>query len=176
MTGESSTAAYITRETLIGGTINALFSLLFVFIVFAGQPTVAMTGSSGLLIDSLPQGLAIGLLGSFFPSFLTRNRLRKGDIKTRTQQPRSPLPQQPFLRALLFALLGAALTALLFGLFYLVGEVEQLSFIVAAIVKVVWGGLLGAVVANTALRLALRDYSSQQPGISSSAQASNVSY
>ncbi|WP_296049528.1 hypothetical protein [uncultured Alteromonas sp.] len=170
MAGDTSLSAYITRETLTGGTINALFSLLFVFIVFSGQSTVSMTGSAGLLVDSLPQGLAIGLLGSFFPSFLTRNRLRKGDIKTRLQPAPSPLPQHPFLRALLFALLGASLTSLLFGLSYLVGGVAQLSFTLAAIIKVVWGGLLGAVVANIALRLALRDYSSQQTGCEPSAQ------
>ena len=102
-------SAYITRETLIGGVINAFFSLIFVFIVFAGHATISMTGSDGLLIDSLPQGLAIGLLGSFFPSFLTRKRLSTGALPACSHQSRSRLPLQPFLRALLFAALGAAI-------------------------------------------------------------------
>lgn len=73
MQHDQSLSAYIFRETLIGGVINAFFSLIFVFIVFAGQATISMAGSDGLLIDSLPQGLAIGLLGSFFHRFSLAN-------------------------------------------------------------------------------------------------------
>ena len=109
MQPDQSLSAYIFRETLIGGGINAFFSLIFVFIVFAGQATISMAGSDGLLIDSLPQGLAIGLLGSFFPSFLTRKRLSTGALPACSHQSRSRLPLQPFLRALLFAALGAAI-------------------------------------------------------------------
>ena len=109
MQHDQSLSAYIFRETLIGGGINAFFSLIFVFIVFAGQATISMAGSDGLLIDSLPQGLAIGLLGSFFPSFLTRKRLSTGALPACSHQSRSRLPLQPFLRALLFAALGAAI-------------------------------------------------------------------
>ena len=109
MQPDQSLSAYIFRETLIGGVINAFFSLIFVFIVFAGQATISMAGSDGLLIDSLPQGLAIGLLGSFFPSFLTRKRLSTGALPACSHQSRSRQPLQPFLRALLFAALGAAI-------------------------------------------------------------------
>ena len=109
MQHDQSLSAYIFRETLIGGVINAFFSLIFVFIVFAGQATISMAGSDGLLIDSLPQGLAIGLLGSFFPSFLTRKRLSTGALPACSHQSRSRQPLQPFLRALLFAALGAAI-------------------------------------------------------------------
>ncbi|MDG6099650.1 hypothetical protein EXU34_19505 [Alteromonas sp. ZYF713] len=167
MQPEQPLSAYIIRETLIGGVINAFFSLIFVFIVFAGQATIAMTGSDGLLIDSLPQGLAIGLLGSFFPSFLTRKRLSKGALPCGSQQSGSRLPLHPFLRALLFAALGAALTVVLFYSLFLVGQVTHLSFLNAAFIKVIWGGLLGAAVANTALRLALRDYHYLHPSLTS---------
>ena len=167
MQPDQSLSAYIFRETLIGGVINAFFSLIFVFIVFAGQATISMAGSDGLLIDSLPQGLAIGLLGSFFPSFLTRKRLSTGALPACSHQSRSRLPLQPFLRALLFAVLGAALTVVLFYSLFLVGKVTHLSFLQAAFIKVIWGGLLGAAVAHTALRLALRDYHYLHPSLTS---------
>ena len=68
-----------------------------------------------------------------------------------------------FIRTLLFA-------ALTVGLFYsllVVGKVTHLSFLHAVVIKVIWGGLLGAAVANTALRLALRDYQYLHPSFTS---------
>ena len=159
MSNAASVSAYITRETIIGAVINALFSLLFVVVIFAGQSSEPMLGNNGLLFDSIPQGLAIGLLGSFFPSFLTRKRIKTGSLNCHAQQAQSMLPQHPFLRALIFAGLGALLTLLAFALLHFAAGFNEFTFYQAMILKVLWGALLGGSVAQVALRLAIRDYS-----------------
>lgn len=148
---------YVRTETLIGAVINAIFSVLFVFLIFSGQSHIGMTGEGGLLIDSVPQGLAIGLMGAFFPSFLTRKRIKGGQVSIESSaQPASKLPAHPFVRALLFALASGVVSLLLFVL--LSAAIGSVSFTQALILKTVWGGLLGGMVSYIALQFALRDY------------------
>ncbi|GGF76361.1 hypothetical protein [Alteromonas lipolytica] len=162
MHAQQPVSGYIKRETCIGLVINALFSLLFVWLIFGGQADVSLTGEQGLIIDSIPQGLAIGLLGSFFPSMLTRKRLAAGAIHppANVRTP-SALPQLPFLRALIFALISALVSLGLFTLLSVVSGLAAISFIQALVIKVFWGALLGGAVSNIALRFALRDYASK---------------
>lgn len=148
---------YVRKETLIGAVINALFSVLFVFLIFSGQSQIGITGEGGLLIDSIPQGLAIGLMGAFFPSFLTRKRIKSGQVDVDTNaQSASKLPTHPFMRALLFALAGGVISLLLFV--SLSALISSVSFTQALALKTVWGALLGGVVSYIALQFALRDY------------------
>lgn len=149
--------SYVRTETLIGAVINALFSVLFVFLIFSGQSQIGMTGEGGLLIDSIPQGLAIGLMGAFFPSFLTRKRIKGGQVCVdASEHAASKLPAHPFVRALLFAVAGAIASLLLFVL--LSALIGSVSFTQALALKTVWGALLGGVVSYIALQFALRDY------------------
>ena len=135
---------YVTIETLVGAIINGLFSVLFVFLIFSGQAHVSTAGEQGLLLDSLPQGFAIGFMGAFFPSFLTRKRIQAGNIQAAPTDSSSPLPVMPVLRALLFAVIAAILSVVIFTVLSLL--VSSLSFTVAAIIKTLWGVLLGGIV------------------------------
>ncbi|MDG6098431.1 hypothetical protein EXU34_13345 [Alteromonas sp. ZYF713] len=154
---------YKTIETIVGAVINGAFSLLFVFLIFGAMEQVSMQGESGLLLDSIPQGLAIGFMGAFFPSFLTRKRIRNGQLKLdTTPQGRSFLPVNPILRGVIFAVFGALLSISLFAILIFGGNITALSFMHVAILKTFWGVVLGAIVAAISIRLALRDYG--QPG------------
>ena len=144
---------YKSVETVVGAVINGLFSLFFVFLIFGGLDVVPMQGDSGLFIDSIPQGLAIGFMGAFFPSFLTRKRIRNGESGHT-----SWLPSHPVLRALVFAVFGAALSLSFFALLTFAVNIEALAFSTAAVVKTIWGICLGGLVAAITIRLALNDY------------------
>lgn len=150
---------YKSLETVVGAVINGLFSLFFVFLIFGGLDVVPMQGDSGLFIDSIPQGLAIGFMGAFFPSFLTRKRIRNGQLHINGQPGHTSwLPSHPVLRALVFAVFGAALSLSFFALLTFAANIEALAFSTAAVVKTIWGICLGGLVAAITIRLALNDY------------------
>ena len=152
---------YKTIETTVGAVINGAFSLLFVFIVFGDMELVPMRGESGLFIDSIPQGLAIGFMGAFFPSFLTRKRIKSGQLKLdNASQGHSFLPFNPVLRALVFATFGAVLSVSFFAILTFVANISSVAFTQAALLKTIWGICLGAIVAAITIRLALKDYGS----------------
>lgn len=153
---------YKTTETVVGALINGAFSLLFVFLIFGGAEAVPMLGEGGLFIDSIPQGLAIGFMGAFFPSFLTRKRIRDGQLQVPGQHKHSFLPVHPVARAVIFALLGALLTIGFFGLLTFGVNISSMAFSMAAVVKTLWGIFLGAIVAAITIRLALMDYGEPQ--------------
>lgn len=157
MSNTQTRRRYIVQETAISGVINGLFSLLFAWLVF-GQATLnADTLATQLLLDAIPQGLAIGFMGAFFASFLTRKRLLANVIAGCVGET-SHLPRHPVLRALVFSVLGALSTVLFFvvWLFLIKGSLPSTFLIIMT--KVSWGALLGTLVAYSALRMALVDY------------------
>jgi len=155
----SAPQKYILKETAISSVINALFSVLFVFVVFGGQSSVSLQGASGLLFDSIPQGIAIGFMGAFFPSFLTRKRIATGALSLPTRASTSSfLPLMPVLRALLFAIAGALVSLAVFAVPTFVIGIATLTFLQVLLLKTLWGALLGAGVSYIALRAALHDY------------------
>ncbi len=89
---------YKTIETSIGAIINGAFSLLFASLIFGSLQSVPMLGENGLFIDSTPQGLAVGFMCAFFPSFLTRKRINSGQIGPIPEE-RLFLPKNAVLRA-----------------------------------------------------------------------------
>ncbi|MDC8833054.1 hypothetical protein [Alteromonas gilva] len=110
--------------------INGLFSLFFVFLIFGGMADIPMQGSDGLFTDSIPQGLAIGFMGAFFSSFLTRKRICNGQLTINEKtESASWLPVHPAIRALLFALLGAVVTLNFFALLTFGFSIDSRAFI-----------------------------------------------
>lgn len=154
-----SLGRYKCVETAIGAVINGLFSLLFVFLVFGGLDIIPMQGDSGLLLDSIPQGLAIGFMGTFFPSFLTRKRIRNGQLHVNVQAAHNTwLPVHPVIRALVFAIIGATLSLSFFAVLTFVLNIVTLAFVSTVVVKTLWGLCLGGLVTAITIRLALNDY------------------
>lgn len=154
---------YKSIETVVGAVINGLFSLFFVFLIFGGLDVVPMQGDSGLFIDSIPQGLAIGFMGAFFPSFLTRKRIRSGQLHVDEHSAQASwLPSHPLLRALILAVFGAVLSVAFFAVLTFAINIDALAFTNAAMLKTLWGICLGGLVAAITIRLALNDYAQQE--------------
>lgn len=149
--------AYTVKESIIGSAISAVVSALFVVIVFGQLEDVPTYGQSGLLIDALPQGLAVGFIVAFYTSFLTRVRLNKGQISGKNGT-KSQLPLQPALRAMVIALYSAGAAIVFFAALLISMAIETMGFSQVLILKVTWGALLGAIVSYVSVRKALIDY------------------
>lgn len=148
---------YIVQETVISSVINGLFSLLFAYLVFWHAELTTDNFAREILIDAIPQGIAIGFMGAFFASFLTRKRIASGAISSVNGQV-SRLPAHPLFRALIFSLCGALISV---GAFFIIITAlgnTLLENSVIVLVKVIWGMVLGAASAYIALRFALVDY------------------
>ncbi|WP_298400203.1 hypothetical protein [Sphingobium sp.] len=134
-------ALSIGRETAISVIINGVLSLLFFIALFGMQPRLlAWRAPDGLALDFLPQSVAVALMSALVPALIAR---RKMDGE--------PALRPILVRAALFALAGGALGGVLA---FLVGGLG-LVFIgwgFALMIKVTYGGALGALVASLALR------------------------
>jgi hypothetical protein len=80
---------YVRTEMIVATIINAILSIVFMLIVFGGQPIVAVGGRGGLIVDSIPQTAMIALMSMLVPSLLTRRRLKTEACWLRRWQPRS---------------------------------------------------------------------------------------
>lgn len=145
--------AYIRKETLISMVINGVLSAVFFLLVFGLPESVAVWGVGNWVFDFLPQSFMITLMSTLVPGALTAKRLKSGVIEPATFASR--LPRSLPLRALLLAVLAAAIgTALIAGLAALTG-INELGLVPALGFKVVYGIALGAVVTPIGLRAAL---------------------
>ena len=131
-----------------------MLSLAFCFMVFGNVPRIAVWGPGGLVFDSLIQSVFVAFMSSLLPTLLTRRRLGHGSIRARPA--RMHLPRNAVARALgtagMAALLGGSLHAL--GLSF---GPSAWPFESVAILKTVYGALLGAIVARFAAIAALSD-------------------
>lgn len=144
---------YIATEAMIGATISAVLSVVFVLLMFGRLSHVPVAGPAGLIMDALPQGFAIALMATLVPTWLTRRRLARGAILPTTSAHTTP-PAHLLVRGIGMAALGAALTVGLTALMLVVG-VDDLELATVLIGKTIWGFILGGTVAALMTRAAL---------------------
>lgn len=125
----------LLREAAISAAINAVLSIVFFILVFG---TSVAPGLAALGQDFLPQAFMVSLMGSLVPALLMRRQLG-GAI--------GPV----VLRAIAFALLGAAIAG---GAAYWLCALHgaaTLPIAPALTVKALFGAVLGAIVAPLAV-------------------------
>ncbi len=141
---------YLKKESLVSFVINSVLSLLFIYLVFYPVDSLPVWGVDGLLLDSMIQGFAIGLMASLVPILITSKRVAGGKLNGLTMRD-NWLSRHCIIASLLFALLSAliSLTINLGG--FLLLDISSISFYSALILKVIFGGVLGALVTYKSL-------------------------
>ena len=146
-------SAFIRRQTAINVAASILASLIPFLIVFEISLPVYVWGVGNYVFDFLPQGFMIALMSILMPGVSAGKALREGTL--------SPLagPTRPIahlaIRAILFGAFGAVLGAALAAGFLSLVDVPEIDWNRALAAKVVFGGLLAAIVTPIGLRTAL---------------------
>jgi len=69
-------------ETVVGGGINAILSLIVTWLTFGGRASAPWCCSAGsLTFDALPHSFAVAFMATLVPSLLVLSRARKGAIE-----------------------------------------------------------------------------------------------
>lgn len=144
--------SYVKKESLLSFVINSVLSLVFLYLVFYPVESLPVWGVDGLLLDSLIQGFVIGLMASLVPTVITSKRVAGGKLN-RLKMRDNWLSRHFILAGLLFALLSALLSlAINFGGFLWL-DINSVSFYSALVFKVLFGGVLGALVTYQSLSI-----------------------
>ncbi|WP_319534939.1 hypothetical protein [uncultured Vibrio sp.] len=142
--------SYVKKESLLSFVINSVLSLLFLYLVFYPVENLPVWGVDGLLLDSMIQGFAIGLMASLVPTLITSKRVAVGKLNGFKMRD-NWLSRHYIIASLLFALLSALLSLMInFGGFLLL-DINSVSFNSALLFKVIFGGVLGALVTYKSL-------------------------
>lgn len=147
---------YIATEVAISALINGALSLLAAWLVFGGREAIEAAGPRGFAMDFLPQTFMVALMSTLVPTWLTRRRVRSGQLE-RVPWPVSRLPRNAVLRALSLALASTAVLGL--AAMMLSPAVWTGSLLLPGLLalKVAYGVLLSVPVTGFALRAALAD-------------------
>lgn len=144
---------YIRRETLVSMVINGVLSAAFFLLVFGKAPSIPVWGMGNWVFDYVPQSFMIALMSTLVPGALTAKRLKAGEIQPAAFSSR--LPRSLPVRAILLAVLSAALGTSLVAIATLAVGAVELAWFAAIAIKVVYGVFLGAIVTPIGLRRAL---------------------
>ncbi|HXH16629.1 MAG TPA: hypothetical protein VNJ10_10930 [Sphingomonas sp.] len=145
--------AYLRTETAISIVINAVLSLGFFLLAFGLAPStpVPVAGLGGYAVDFLPQSFMIALMSTLMPGIITAGRIRAGRIGGQAQST-GALLRRSVLTAVAAMLVGIAIAAILL----VVATKAALPWGPALFAKILYGGLLAAIVTPIGLRHALR--------------------
>ena len=144
---------HIAVEAGVGAAINGILSLAFCLLLFGGAPRVPVAGIHGLMFDAVPQGTMIALMSAIVPTLLTRRRLRRG-VFSGVAGSAVRLRGNGLRQALFIAAIAASASVLVNAAVLLTGPPDW-PFATVAIVKTLFGALLGAITASVATRVAL---------------------
>lgn len=134
-------AISIRREAAISVVINGVLSLAFFLGIYGTDARpLSWVAPDDLALDFIPQSVAVALMSALVPALLARKRL--GNV---------PALRPVLIRAALFALAGALLGGAL-ALVIWTAALPPIGWGTALIIKMVYGGVLGALVATLALR------------------------
>lgn len=152
---------YVRNEVLLGCVINALLSFAFTFMLFRNNDRIGLWGPDGIAIDLVITVFMLTLFAGTAVIMITRKRVqagrvsRLGDGASRVMGYR--VPDNAFLRALMAAVLMAAIIGpLSIGAFVMLGIVSMPFWPFVAF-KMGYGALVGALSAPVLLRTALAD-------------------
>ncbi|NML11434.1 hypothetical protein HHL08_14970 [Sphingobium sp. AR-3-1] len=138
-------AVSIGREAAISVVINGVLSLAFFLGVFGTQPRLLnWAAPNNLALDFVPQSIAVALMSALVPALIARRKLA-GAPAHHAVSLRGIL-----LRAALFAIAGGALGGVLAFSIESVGF-PPIAWVAAMMIKITYGGALGALVASLAL-------------------------
>lgn len=139
-------AVSIGREAAISIVINGLLSLAFFLGVFGTQPRLLhWRAPDHLALDFVPQSVAVALMSALVPALVARRKLAGAPAQHVVSM------HGILLRAALFGLVGGALGALLAVSIGGLG-LPPIAWGAALMIKIAYGGALGALVASLALR------------------------
>lgn len=159
MMAQSTSSRYIRVETAISVGINSVLSAVAFLIVFGAEGPVPIWGAGGLVLDGLPQGFMIALMGTLVPGLLTARRLRSGTVEpvpAISDSLAARLPKNLVALALTLAVVTALVGTAVFALACLLTARAQVeSWTLALIVKIAFGAILALVVTPIGLRAAL---------------------
>jgi hypothetical protein len=143
--------AYLRTETAISIVINAVLSLGFFWLVFGFAPFVPVAGLGGYAVDFLPQSFMIALMSTLMPGIITAGRIRAGRIGGQAQST-GALLRRSVLTAVVAMLVGITIAAILL----VISTEAALPWGPTLFAKILYGGLLAAIVTPIGLRYALR--------------------
>lgn len=146
-------AAFIARETAVSTAVNAAISAGFCWLVFGGDGRAPVWGAGGLVVDYLPQGFMVGLMGALVPGLLGRRARATGRVEglAAPSAPATPVLRRSFVTAMACAAGATAVAAVLFR----VARITDVSFATALALKTGSGALIALVVTPPAIRAAL---------------------
>ena len=158
MSDETVRERYVAREMLIAIVINAIFSAVFTYVTFGEQSSVQLWGWYGVAIDFVPQTLALTVITVVAATNVTRQAIKREKISIQLA-PRwaSWLPDNLGVRAIV---LGIAATVVFGGLangVLIAFPDDAISYGSVLLLKILYGAVVAAIVALTALRKALSE-------------------
>lgn len=153
--------SYIIKETVISGTINALFSVGFFVGAFYGVSELTLGSFSELTMDFLPQSFFVGLFAALPASLLTLKRLKAGSIAPLTGST-LPLPKSLPLRILCFAFGSLVLFGGAAVLTLALIEPVLVTFSVALIVKIIFALLITLTITPLAIKSVMFNVAASQ--------------
>ncbi|WP_226635022.1 hypothetical protein [Novosphingobium profundi] len=153
MREKTNLSRHIRRECLTSGVISSLISLGFFWAIFGFETPVDIWSVGNFVFDFLPQGFAITFFASLVSSFLTHKAVLSGRLDATREM---PCNLSVLFASIARALVGAALLAGLATIFFWVTGLEALAAIPALAIKMIVGGVLGAMATRASLRAMLR--------------------
>lgn len=135
----------IAREAATSAVINVAISGGVFFLLFHGQQTVEVWGLGNYAFDFLPQSFMVGGMASLVPGLIARHARKK------LGQPTTSISSLLMTAALLaigaVVIGGGSAAAVLWA-----AKFESIAFLGAFLIKLVYGGALGALVTTAMLR------------------------
>lgn len=157
--------SYVQRETLKSGVIGLVLSAAFAFLILGGQPAVPLHGPKGLVMDALPQTFVVAFMTTLAPTLLTR-RLVRSNAVAGLEPVGFWLPQNAFLRSLLFALPITLVAWLGHSLLLPLITPASWAFPLVLAYKGIYGAALGIFLTPVVVRAALGDLPQKGAGAS----------
>lgn len=151
---DTATRRYLRTEMVVAAVISAVLSGVFVLLLFGGRDPVPVHGWDGLIVDAVPQGLMIALMSSLIPTLLARRRVAAGAVRPSGGTHR--WPRNMVVRSGMIAIAAGLLSGVLHWMVLPAGG-DAWRFGAVLAMKIVYGGVLGAVVARIAVLAALAD-------------------
>ena len=154
--GGAALRAYLRIEIGLSIAINMVLSLAFFLLAFGFAPSMPIAGIGGYAFDFLPQSFMIALMSTLMPGIITAGRIRSGRIRgvpiSGDVQSLGVLIRRSVLTAVVALLIGVVIAAFLLA----VATGAALPWGWALFAKLIYGGLLAAIITPIGLRMALR--------------------
>lgn len=148
-----SSTAYLRGEVIAAIAVNSVLSLVFFLLTFGLQAAIPMWGRGNYLFDFAPQSFAVALMSVLVPGALTARRLAAG--KFEPLRGKQPIPRSLILRALLVAVVATGFGVALAWIVIALSGAQQIGWTAALIIKIIYGGILGGIVARITLPAAM---------------------